>query len=173
MQVDIDQGFLAGQSGPVQISNSCSRQGDENLIFRRTTKNNKQTFNCHTPGNHIIAQIGDRKVRQLFHHHGVIRLLPADHQGCRRALSRLRQSPTRLRPDPLPALPGGTSSDVFLSHPRFLSFVPCQAAGGVGRVDVDRIIDHLKLTFVAEKPPPSHIFQQVALMAAEEAAEYF
>jgi hypothetical protein len=38
---------------------------------------------------------------------------------------------------------------------------------------VDRIIDHLKLTFVAEKPPPSHVFQQVALMAAEEAAEYF
>ncbi|MCX6575412.1 MAG: transposase, partial [Candidatus Aminicenantes bacterium] len=23
---------------------------------------------------------------------------------------------------------------------------------------VDRIIDHLKLTFVAEKPPPSHVF---------------
>ena len=38
---------------------------------------------------------------------------------------------------------------------------------------VDRIIDHLKLTFVAEKPPPSHVFQQVALMAAEEQAEYF
>jgi hypothetical protein len=38
---------------------------------------------------------------------------------------------------------------------------------------VDRIIDHLKLTFVAEKPTPSHIFQQVALMAAEKQAEYF
>ena len=38
---------------------------------------------------------------------------------------------------------------------------------------VDRIIDHLKLTFVAEKPPPSHVFEQVALMAAEERAEYF
>jgi len=23
---------------------------------------------------------------------------------------------------------------------------------------VDRIIDHLKLTFVPEKPPPSHVF---------------
>jgi hypothetical protein len=31
---------------------------------------------------------------------------------------------------------------------------------------VDRIIDHLKLTFVAPKPPPSHIFEQVTLMAA-------
>jgi hypothetical protein len=38
---------------------------------------------------------------------------------------------------------------------------------------MDRIIDHLKLAFVAEKPPPSHVFQQVALMAAEEQAEYF
>jgi len=38
---------------------------------------------------------------------------------------------------------------------------------------VDRIIDHLNLTFVAEKPPPPHVFEQVALMAAEERAEYF
>jgi hypothetical protein len=38
---------------------------------------------------------------------------------------------------------------------------------------VDRIIDHLKLVFVAEKPPPSRVIEQVALMAAEERAEYF
>jgi hypothetical protein len=38
---------------------------------------------------------------------------------------------------------------------------------------VDRIIDHLKLTFVAEKPPPSHVIEQVALMVAEEPVEYF
>jgi len=38
---------------------------------------------------------------------------------------------------------------------------------------VDRIIDHLKLTFVAEKPPPSCVFEQVALMAAEQRMEYF
>ena len=31
---------------------------------------------------------------------------------------------------------------------------------------VDRIIRHLELTFIAEKPPPAHIFKQVALMAA-------
>jgi len=37
---------------------------------------------------------------------------------------------------------------------------------------VDRIIDHLKLTFVAEKPPLSRVFTEVALMAAEEWAEY-
>jgi uncharacterized protein (UPF0212 family) len=38
---------------------------------------------------------------------------------------------------------------------------------------VDRIIDHLKLRFIAEKPPPSHVFTEVALMAAEERGEYF
>jgi hypothetical protein len=26
---------------------------------------------------------------------------------------------------------------------------------------VDRIIEHLKLTFVAERPPPSHVFAEV------------
>jgi hypothetical protein len=31
---------------------------------------------------------------------------------------------------------------------------------------VDRIIRHLKLTLVAEKPPPAHIFEQVTLLAA-------
>jgi len=38
---------------------------------------------------------------------------------------------------------------------------------------VDRIIDHLKLTFVADKPPPSHVFTEVALLEAEESGEYF
>jgi hypothetical protein len=37
---------------------------------------------------------------------------------------------------------------------------------------VDRIIRHLKLMFVAEKPPPSQIFEQVALIAAEESGDY-
>lgn len=30
------------------------------------------------------------------------------------------------------------------------------------------ISPHLELTFVSEKPPPPHAFEQVALMAAEE-----
>ena len=34
---------------------------------------------------------------------------------------------------------------------------------------VDGIIDRLKLVFVAEKPPPSSVFEQVALMAAASA----
>jgi len=38
---------------------------------------------------------------------------------------------------------------------------------------VDRIIDHLKLTFVAEKPPPPHIAYQELLIAAETGGEYF
>jgi len=37
---------------------------------------------------------------------------------------------------------------------------------------VDRIIRHLELTFVAEKPPPAYVFEQPALMAAEESGEY-
>jgi hypothetical protein len=38
---------------------------------------------------------------------------------------------------------------------------------------VDRIIDHLKLTFVAERPPPLHIVYQEVLVAAEASTEYF
>jgi len=37
---------------------------------------------------------------------------------------------------------------------------------------VDRIINHLKLTFVAERPPPPHLAYQEVLMAAEAPAEY-
>jgi hypothetical protein len=32
---------------------------------------------------------------------------------------------------------------------------------------VDRIINHLKLTFAAERPPPTHLAYQEVLMAAE------
>jgi hypothetical protein len=37
---------------------------------------------------------------------------------------------------------------------------------------VDRIIDHLKLTFVAERPPPPHLAYQESLVAAETSGEY-
>jgi hypothetical protein len=37
---------------------------------------------------------------------------------------------------------------------------------------VDRIIDHLKLTFVAERPPPPHVAYQEILIAAEAGGEY-
>ena len=37
---------------------------------------------------------------------------------------------------------------------------------------VDRIIRHLGLTFAAEKPPPVHLFETVALAAAEESEAY-
>jgi hypothetical protein len=37
---------------------------------------------------------------------------------------------------------------------------------------VDRIIDHLKLTFMAAEASPSHVFEQVALAAAEGGGEY-
>jgi hypothetical protein len=38
---------------------------------------------------------------------------------------------------------------------------------------VDRIINHLKLAFIADKPPPPRIAYQEVLMAAETSAEYF
>ncbi len=38
---------------------------------------------------------------------------------------------------------------------------------------VDRIINHLKLTFMAERPPPPHMVYQELLMAAETSGEYF
>ena len=37
---------------------------------------------------------------------------------------------------------------------------------------VDRIIDHLKLTFLAERPPPPHLAYQESLVAAETSGEY-
>jgi hypothetical protein len=37
---------------------------------------------------------------------------------------------------------------------------------------VDRIIDHLKLTFVAEKPPPEAVHQEL-LWKADPPAGYF
>ena len=37
---------------------------------------------------------------------------------------------------------------------------------------VDQIIRHLELTFAAEKPPPVHVFEQAALMTAEESGDY-
>ncbi len=57
----------------------------------------------------------------------------------------------------------------------------CPQCGGIMKVIafltdyavVDRIIDHLNLTFVAEGPPPPHIAYQEVLMAAEASAEYF
>jgi hypothetical protein len=37
----------------------------------------------------------------------------------------------------------------------------------------DRIINHLKLHFIADKPPPPQIAYQEVLMAAEAGSEYF
>jgi len=37
---------------------------------------------------------------------------------------------------------------------------------------MERIINHLKLTFVADKPPPCHVLEQVALPEVEESGEY-
>jgi hypothetical protein len=38
---------------------------------------------------------------------------------------------------------------------------------------VDRIVNHLHLTFVADRPPPPQIAYQEILMSAETGGEYF
>ncbi len=38
---------------------------------------------------------------------------------------------------------------------------------------IDNIIDHLKLRFHAERPPPPQVVQKELLVAAEESGEYF
>jgi len=38
---------------------------------------------------------------------------------------------------------------------------------------VDRIIHHLKLTFVADKPPPTHLVSQQFFLDSEAPADYF
>jgi hypothetical protein len=38
---------------------------------------------------------------------------------------------------------------------------------------VDRIINHLKLTFVAERPPPPQLVSQEFLIDSETGTEYF
>jgi len=38
---------------------------------------------------------------------------------------------------------------------------------------VDRIINHLKLTFVADRAPPPHLAYQEHRVAAEAPADYF
>jgi hypothetical protein len=38
---------------------------------------------------------------------------------------------------------------------------------------VDRIINHLQLTFVADRPPPPHIAYQELPAAAEPGGDYF
>jgi len=48
---------------------------------------------------------------------------------------------------------------------KIIAFLPDYAV-------VDRIIDHLKLTFVAERLPPPHIAYQEVLMAAEASTDY-
>ena len=57
----------------------------------------------------------------------------------------------------------------------------CPTCGGQMRIisfiedpkSIDKIIRHLKLSFQAERPPPSQIVQQELLVAAEEREEYF
>ena len=51
-------------------------------------------------------------------------------------------------------------------HPFIITFITDYAV-------VDRIIHHLKLTFVAERPPPPHRVSQQFFLDSEAPADYF
>jgi len=55
---------------------------------------------------------------------------------------------------------------VYGDHIKVVGFITDYAG-------VERIIDHLKMTFIAEQPPPEYVFEQVPLIAAEASAEYY
>jgi hypothetical protein len=62
----------------------------------------------------------------------------------------------------------------------FFDPMVCSQCGGTMKIIafltdhavVDRIIGYLKLTFVADKPPPAHLGYQEVLMVADTPAEY-
>jgi len=68
---------------------------------------------------------------------------------------------------------------LILGIPKFDPMV-CPQCGGTMKIIafltdyavVDRIIGHLKLSFVADRPPPTHLAYQEVLMAAEAGSEY-
>jgi len=57
----------------------------------------------------------------------------------------------------------------------------CPSCGGQMRIiafiedhkAIDKIIKHLKLSFIAERPPPPQVLHQELLIAAEERGKYF
>jgi len=68
------------------------------------------------------------------------------------------------------------------NEPRDGPFDPllCPQSGGMMRISafltdypvVDKIINHLKLAFVSDRPPPPHLIYQEVFMAIETASEY-
>jgi len=56
-------------------------------------------------------------------------------------------------------------SDDFYGEMKVISFIEDHKV-------IDKIIAHLKLIFMAERPPPSQFVQKELLMAAEERGEY-
>ena len=88
--------------------------------------------------------------------------------------------PLRIIEDELPRLPSKGWAEMIRKVYEVDPMV-CPQCGGKMKIIafltdyavVDRIINHLKLSFVADKPPPPHAAYQEVLMAAETGAEYF
>ena len=87
--------------------------------------------------------------------------------------------PARIVEEELPPIPSKGWAEMIRKVYEVDPMI-CPRCGGRMRVVafltehavVDRIIRHLELTFVAEKPPPAYALEQVALMAAEESVEF-
>ena len=90
--------------------------------------------------------------------------------------------PRRVSPDVIPDPRGPESvqqvrGDGFPVEPSPFLFLGGFSLNIIACITVyqaaDRIIEHLKLTFAAEKPPPAHVFEPAALRAAEECGRFF
>ena len=112
-------------------------------------------------------------------------LYASAHRGKVRKANRIPDVPGLIEEDPAPlpskgwAAPApkrriGLRSAEMICKVYEVDPMICPRCGGKMRVVaflteyavVDRIIRHLELTFVAEKSPPAHVFEQTALMAA-------
>ena len=100
------------------------------------------------------------------------------HRGKLRKAS-LEASPLRMMEEELRPIPAKGWAEMIRKVYEVDPMV-CPRCGGTMKVIafltdhkvVDKIIDHLKLTFIAERPPPAHIAYQEVLMAAEAPTEY-
>lgn len=77
--------------------------------------------------------------------------------------------PVKLRPPrPAPALPVSQKRPHAVSYPSASFGRPIMVIALITDDQaIDRVVDHLKLTFVAAMPQPSHVYEQVAPTAAE------
>jgi len=100
------------------------------------------------------------------------------HRGKVRKAS-LGSSPLRVVEEELRPIPSKGRPEMIRKVYE-VDLMACPQCGGTMKIIafltdyavVDRIIGHLKLSFVADRPPPTHLAYQEVLMAAEAGSEY-